>query len=323
MTDDGYMLCLYNVKRINGFNDDNGNGMCKGVVLLQHAMLCSCIDFIVNGMDSVVYQLIIDGYDVWIGNNRCNEFSKCVNDDDSEVKWSFHEMGIYDLTAILDHIRHVYRGQKDFKIIYYGISQGALQLLLLLSLKPEYNKYISKAVLSCAPIVFQKRPGLSILLYVLTKCPPLIIHIVFWIIAFIRDNTPSPLLFIVFKIVLFILKFSLNCPRNEAFDLRLKHMATGTPPISSILHYYYAFTSSSRMICDKYKQECNLANIKIPIYLIYGDQDNAVDIKQSIKIAKQKLNIMNCKILKNSSHFDVGWSDTGRQSIFNAITNRH
>lgn len=80
------------------------------------------------------------GYDVWLGNNRGNKHSRThikLNAEKDKAFWEFslHEMGLYDLPAMIDYIllkSHV------SKLSYIGHSQGSTQLFAGLS---EINDY--------------------------------------------------------------------------------------------------------------------------------------------------------------------------------------
>lgn len=53
-------------------------------------------------------------------------------------------MGIYDLPAMIDYVLNK-TGEE--KLLYVGFSQGCTQLLVMGSLKPEYNKKVQYAIL--------------------------------------------------------------------------------------------------------------------------------------------------------------------------------
>lgn len=65
------------------------------------------------------------GYDVWFGNARANTYSRNhthLSPDDGEFwKFSWHEIGLYDLPAMIDFILE--KTEQD-QMIYIGHSQG-------------------------------------------------------------------------------------------------------------------------------------------------------------------------------------------------------
>lgn len=64
--------------------------------------------------------------------------------------FSFHEIGLYDVPAMFDFML---QETKSSQAYYVGHSQGATSLMVLLSLRPEYNDKIIQAHLM-APAVF-------------------------------------------------------------------------------------------------------------------------------------------------------------------------
>ena len=110
-TDDEYFLTLHRVwLEIPEFQ---GN---RPVVFLQHGMLSSSEVWILNESKSVAFKLAKEGYDVWMGNNRGNIYSRGherlnAKGDVAEKKeyfdFSFYEMGKYDLPAMIDRALEV------------------------------------------------------------------------------------------------------------------------------------------------------------------------------------------------------------------------
>lgn len=66
---------------------------------------------------------------------------------------SWHEVGVYDLAAIIDFILEK---TNQTQLIYTGYSQGGTSIFVLLSERPEYNEKIASVHL-LAPAVFYTR----------------------------------------------------------------------------------------------------------------------------------------------------------------------
>lgn len=151
-TEDGYILKVHRVLSPNITEND-----LKGVFFLQHGLFTTAADFVMSGRKkALAYYLAKNGYDVWMGNTRGSKHSvrhKTMSQD-SDVFWdfSFHEMGYYDLPAMIDF---VLSKTKKSKLIYVGHSQGAAAILVTLSLKPEYNDKIIQSHL-ITPAVYMK-----------------------------------------------------------------------------------------------------------------------------------------------------------------------
>lgn len=97
-----------------------------------------------------------NGYDVWLGNSRGTDHClrhKTFSTDSKEFwNFSFHEIGFYDLPAMIDYML---RWTNSTKTFYVGHSQGSTSILVLLSARPEYNEKIIQAHLM-APAAFMK-----------------------------------------------------------------------------------------------------------------------------------------------------------------------
>lgn len=101
-----------------------------------------------------------NGYDVWLGNARGNIFSQVHETLDKSThdfwNFSFHEIGVYDVSAIIDYALN--KNNKT-SLTYIGHSQGTTVFFTLLSVKPQYNAKISTAYLM-APVVYMRHPAI-------------------------------------------------------------------------------------------------------------------------------------------------------------------
>ncbi|KAJ9575526.1 hypothetical protein L9F63_007596 [Diploptera punctata] len=149
-TEDGYLLTVHRIPHGKGMDKAT-----KGSIMVQHGLLCSSADWIYTGPEKSFAFILADaGYDVWLGNARGNTYSKShvslSNSDDDFWKFSWHEMGKYDLPAVIDYII----GKTGVEKIYYaGHSQGTTMFYVMGSERPEYNDKI-RAMFSLAPVAY-------------------------------------------------------------------------------------------------------------------------------------------------------------------------
>lgn len=121
---------------------------------MQHGIIATSGDFIITDNGSLGFLYADHGYDVWMGNVRGNKFSlkhtRLSKNDPSFWNFSFHEMGILDMPAMIDYVLNYTGSTKTFLVAH---SQGCTVSLVMLSSKPEYNNVILQAHL-LAPAIF-------------------------------------------------------------------------------------------------------------------------------------------------------------------------
>lgn len=145
-TEDGYGLSLYRIppikKRIEISNFSVTN------VLLTHGTFSCGAQWVVNGNKSLAFMLSIAGYDVWILNSRgtflSNRHKTLSYDDPQYWDFTFHDMALYDFPAAIDFIL---TSTNTKKLHYVGYSQGTVELLAGISMRPDYNQKIISAYL--------------------------------------------------------------------------------------------------------------------------------------------------------------------------------
>lgn len=130
-TDDGYILEMVQVHK---------NGMFvnswASAVLMQHGLSSSGDMWLKNGDHSPALLLADAGFNVFLGNNRGNKYSRTHKTLDIETNpkdyfdFSFHEMGEYDVAAMVNKI---YSLTWKSKISYVGHSQGTTQMFSALA----------------------------------------------------------------------------------------------------------------------------------------------------------------------------------------------
>ncbi|XP_037958904.1 lipase 1-like [Teleopsis dalmanni] len=146
-TSDKYILCMHRIARPKA-----------RPLLLMHGLTDSSATWVLLGpWSSLGYYLYDQGYDVWMGNVRGNRYSRnhtIYSPDKDRDFWSFswHEIGYYDLPALIDYILQQ-TGYK--KLGYFGHSQGTTSFWVLCSMRPEYNEKVS-VMNALAPVAFMK-----------------------------------------------------------------------------------------------------------------------------------------------------------------------
>ncbi|KAH8376737.1 hypothetical protein KR093_001124, partial [Drosophila rubida] len=136
-------------------------------VLLMHGLEDSSSTWIMMGPSSGLGYFLYDaGYDVWMGNARGNRYSRGhlkLNPNTDRSYWSFswHEIGYYDLPAMIDY---VLKKTNHSKLSYYGHSQGTTSFFVLASSRPEYNAkvHVMQALAPVSYMTHVKAPLMSL-----------------------------------------------------------------------------------------------------------------------------------------------------------------
>jgi pimeloyl-ACP methyl ester carboxylesterase len=151
-TKDGYILTVHRIKAPT---------TKKGapVVFFQHGMSNNSYDWVVHTKDKApALRLAAEGYDVWLGNNRGNQFSrghKTLNPEKEADKkeyfnYDFEELGKYDLPAQIDLVRDI-TGKN--KVTYVGHSQGTTQMFYALATNEAELKNKINLFVALSPVV--------------------------------------------------------------------------------------------------------------------------------------------------------------------------
>ena len=343
-TEDGYTLIIF---RIPG-GKECSNPDINPPVLFQHGIFDSSDGWVCNGEDhSIPFIFAKNNFDVWIANSRGNKY--CKNHDKYDNKsfefwqFSFHDMGLYDIPAVIEYINSINKSGE--KIIYFGHSQGTTLMFSGLTQKFEFYKKHIKLFVALAPVARIANIGSS-LLNILSKIS---IHKIVKKIK-IYEMAPSD------KITTNVLSFMENyattltnffigfitdsnskeCNDQNALAVYFKHSPCGCS-LKCLIHFVNIIQSKKFIYYD-YKKEANfvlyhqieppeydLSVIKdFPIMLIGGEFDNLgtpEDIKWLYNELAKNNSVVYYKILPNMGHLsfmvakNFSWFDEPFQII--------
>ncbi|XP_049940919.1 lipase 1-like [Schistocerca serialis cubense] len=153
VTADGHVLALHRI-----LARQSAGATAAPVVLLQHGVLASSLDWVIAGPDTGLgYRLSDAGYDVWMGNLRGNVFSKehltLSTSDQAYWNYSWHEEGLLDIPALVEATLNA-TGAPRLALV--GHSMGATAALAALALRPRLARHLHPVVL-LAPVARLKR----------------------------------------------------------------------------------------------------------------------------------------------------------------------
>ncbi|XP_023713658.1 lipase 3-like isoform X2 [Cryptotermes secundus] len=150
-TADGYVLTVHRIPHTPTEQQADD----RPPVLLLHGLLGSSADWVIAGPHKGLAFVLTDaGYDVWLGNARGNTYSRrhdyLTTRDKAFWNFSWHEMGVYDLPAMIDHVLAV---SNKPSLYYVGHSMGCTMFFVLTSSLPHYNSKI-RIMFGFAPAAF-------------------------------------------------------------------------------------------------------------------------------------------------------------------------
>ncbi|XP_074041307.1 lysosomal acid lipase/cholesteryl ester hydrolase [Leptinotarsa decemlineata] len=146
-TTDGYILFLARI-----YKNQNNNSP----IILGHTMLQPCVSWVNRPEKSLAFFLADQGFEVWIPSFRASQYSLrhktlTINDDDF-WKFSFYELGVYDLSALSKFVKKT----TGRKALYVGYSTGSTASYVYASHSPREAKENLQGIISFSPAAYVK-----------------------------------------------------------------------------------------------------------------------------------------------------------------------
>ncbi|XP_023235799.1 uncharacterized protein LOC111635160 [Centruroides sculpturatus] len=340
-TKDGYLLKLFRIPY--GRISQEQNTKNRTVVFLQHGLLGSAIDWVINyPHQSLGYILADEGYDVWMGNQRGNTYArkhiKYSTEEDKFWNFSIDEHAMYDTPDSIDFVLNI-TGQSQ--LYYVGFSQGNLIVYAFLSENPEYNKI--KVVLSLAPVALVGHIKSPIRLLAPFTSEVQFLYSVLGPREFLPNDFITELFAqtacnvdvvrsICSNIYFLISGYDL-CQLNESrLDVYFSHFPAGTST-KNIIHYGQMVNSKELQKFDygplgnleKYKQVqppmYDIPKIKIPIGLFSGLNDFLAD-PEDVDIFRNRISnlIADYQVcLKEWGHLDFVFAKETKKYVYDEL----
>ncbi|XP_054291054.1 lipase 1-like [Macrosteles quadrilineatus] len=341
ITQDGFVLSVH---RLPGGRVSKKNASLTPV-LLQHGLLDSSADWLIAGPGKALgYVLADQGYDVWMGNARGNIYSRkhqTLHPDNTRFwDWTWHEMGTYDLPAVIDHILNV-TGHRQ--IYYVGHSMGTTMFFVLCSKRPEYNGKV-KYMAAMAPVAYMLHTTSPIRYLSRFAHSFEIIYDYFGHGQFLpRNQFVDDILKAACEMFEFEEKICENwlfviCGHDPAqFEKKLLPLILGHNPAGTstktLVHYaqeiksgkFQQFDYGSSKNLVKYNTtdppQYNLSLVTVPISLHCGDNDllaNLLDVQELFKGLAQPVG-MYLVNFKGWNHLDFLWGRDAPTLVYDQI----
>ncbi|KDQ57483.1 hypothetical protein JAAARDRAFT_130275 [Jaapia argillacea MUCL 33604] len=336
LTKDGYLLGIHRLSTRKGEKRERiGASTGKPVVYLHHGLLMNSEIWVCLSDEErcLPFVLVECGFDVWLGNNRGNKYSKKhirVNPN-SRTFWdySIDEFAWHDIP---DSIEYILETTKEESLGYVGFSQGTAQAFAALSIHPKLNERVNVFV-AIAPAISPE--GLQApVIDALMKSSPTLLYLFFGRKSILSSATMwQSILYppIFAKLIDISLGFlfdwhGVNISTSQKIAA-YAHLYSYTS-VKAVVHWFQIMrTSRFLMYDDELIGPVRLSgsdatyrparfptkNIVTPIVLLWGDSDSLVDIDAMLKqlpagrTNKEGGESVVAKRLRGYEHLDCLW----------------
>ncbi|XP_037779598.1 gastric triacylglycerol lipase-like [Penaeus monodon] len=342
-TEDGYILELHRIP--HGIKEPQTSRHPRPPILLQHCLLCSSAEFVMNTPDKALAYLLADsGYDVWMGNVRGNTYSKnhvSLSPSQKEFwQFSWAEMGYYDLPAIIDYVLNTTQAED---LYYVGFSMGTTIFWAMMNDRPEYNQKVHVMV-GLGPVAYvgnAKGPlaRASSQVDLIERVAKFFGKYEFLSFGFLMDKFLSfacderVFTSALCRNMLFQMTGSNRKQLNEEF---LPVFLTNTPAGTSVLtvtHYLQEIRSGNFQKYDygeklniqnynsKYPPKYNLSKVVVPVALFSSENDWLAAPKDVEHLRLELPNVVYHRVVEDPmfTHLDFVWAKDADELVYKYV----
>jgi lysosomal acid lipase/cholesteryl ester hydrolase len=345
-TTDGYLLGVHRLPYKRGEERDGvlvnagPRSVKKPVVYLHHGLLMNSEVWVCITEEErcLPFALAEQGYDVWLGNNRGNKYSKKSTRFSPATTdfWNF-SMDQFAFHDIPDAIDYILGTTSQASLSYIGFSQGTAQAFATLSIHPPLN---SKVNLFIALAPAMAPAGLSNgIVDSLVKASPDVLFLAFGRKSILSSATfwqsiLYPPIFVRLIDMSLSFLFAWSC-QNISSHQKLAaypHLYSFTST-KSVVHWFQIIRNKSFQMydddtshafsigaSDRYYKVAKFPtrNIKTPIVLVYGGSDSLVDIKAMLRELPKHTKAFE---IKHFEHLDFLWAREVDKLVFPHVFN--
>ncbi|KMU83376.1 lysosomal acid lipase/cholesteryl ester hydrolase [Coccidioides immitis H538.4] len=302
-TGDGYLLGLHRIscrKSERGTKVNSGEGSIqKRVVYLHHGLLMNSEVWVclTDEERCLPFRLVEQGYDVWLGNNRGNKYSKksTTHSPSSTAFWNFSmdQFAFHDIPDSIDYILSV---TSQTSLSYVGFSQGTAQAFATLSIHPGLNQKVN-VFIGLAPAM--SPAGLhNGVVDSLIKASPDVLFLAFGRRSILSSATMCKRYYTRRYSTKSVVHW-FQIIRNRSFQMYDDDVGP-TLNIGGVARYYKPAKFPTK-------------NIRTPIVLVYGGSDSLVDISVMLK---ELPNHTVATSIPHYEHLDFLWAEDVNELVF-------
>jgi len=308
-----------------------GSPCGKPVVYLHHGLLMNSEGWVclTTADRCIPFVLVEQGYDVWLGNNRGNKYSKkCLHAAPNQrTFWNFSidQFCLYDIP---DSVAHVLRVTRRPSLSYIGFSQGTAQAFAALSMHPELNRLVD-VFIALAPAM--SPAGLaSPIVDALMKASPTVVFLIFGRKSILSSVTMwqsiiyPPIFVSIIDLAVRLLFNWESKGMTHAQKLAAYAHLFSLSSVKAVVHWFQIMRNGAFQMYDDDVQvgtpskmayspvKFPSRNIATPIVLLYGESDSLVDI--DVMLSELPEHTV-AKGLPHYEHIDILWGDRIHEDV--------